>query len=74
LKEIVSEVENPKNNRNYKIAIEAGQYKSEVYKANIRRRIKCLIYYKRHKSNKLRFNRVSNKSDIKSKSKAAARL
>ena len=74
MREIISEVENPKNNRNYKIAIKAGRRKSKAYKANIRRRIRRSIYYKRYKNNKLRSNGVGNKSDIKSKSKAAARL
>jgi hypothetical protein len=74
LREIISEVKNPKNNGNYKIAIEARQYKSEAYKANIKRRIRRLIYYRRHKSSKLRSNKVDNKSNIRSRSKAAARL
>jgi hypothetical protein len=74
LKEIIGEVKNPKNNGNYKIAIETRQYKSEAYKANIKRRIRRLIYYRRHKSSKLRSNKVDNKSNIRSRSKAAARL
>jgi hypothetical protein len=74
LREIISEVENLKNNGNYKIAIEARRYKSEAYEANIRRRIRRLIYYRRYKNNKSGSNEVDNKSDIKSKSKAVARL
>jgi hypothetical protein len=70
----VGKVENPKNNRNYKIVIKAGQYKSKAYKANIRRRIRRLICYRRHKSNKLGFNKVDSRSNIKSRSKMAARL
>jgi hypothetical protein len=71
---MVGEVENLKNNGNYKITMEAGQYKSEAYEANIRRRIRCLIYYRRHKSNKSGSDEVGGKSDIRSRSKAAARL
>jgi hypothetical protein len=74
LREIISKVENLKNNRNYEIAIEAGRYKSEAYKANIKRRIRRLIYYRKYKSNKSRFDGVDNKSNIRNKSKAAARL
>jgi hypothetical protein len=74
LREIISEVENPKNNGNYKIAIEARRYKSEAYEANIRRRIRRLIYYKRYKNNKSGSNGVDNKSDIKSRSKAVTKL
>jgi hypothetical protein len=70
----VGKVENLKNNRNYKIVIEARRYKSEAYKANIRRRIRRLIYYNKYKSSKLGSDRVDNKSNIKSRSKAAARL
>jgi hypothetical protein len=70
----VGKVENPENNRNYKIVIEARRRKSEAYKANIRRRIRRLICYRRHKSNKLGSNGVGSRSDIKSRSKAAARL
>jgi hypothetical protein len=71
---MVSKVENLKNNGNYKIAIEAGRRKSEAYEANIRRRIRRLIYYRRHKSSKLGSDGVDNRSNIKSGSKAAARL
>jgi hypothetical protein len=74
LREIVGEVENPENNRNYKIAIEAGQRKSKAYKANIRRRMRCLICYRRYKSSELGSNGVDSRSDIRSRSKAAARL
>jgi hypothetical protein len=74
LREIVDKVENPKNNRNYKVTIEARRYKSKAYKVNIRRRIRRLIYYRRHKSNKLGSNGVDSKSNIKSRFKAAARL
>jgi hypothetical protein len=74
LREIVSKVENPENNGNYKTAIEAKQYKSEAYKANIRRRIRRLIYYGRHKSNKSESDGVDSESNIRSRSKAVARL
>jgi hypothetical protein len=74
LREIIGKVKNPKNNGNYKTATKAGRRKSEAYKANIRRRIRCLIYYKRHKSNKSGSNEVGSRSDIRSKLKAAARL
>jgi hypothetical protein len=74
LREIISKVENPKNNGNYKVAIKAGRCKSEAYKANIRRRIRRLIYYRRHKSSKSGFNRVGGRSDIRSRSKVVARL
>jgi hypothetical protein len=74
LREIIGEVKNPKNNGNYKTAIKAGRCKFEAYEANIRRRIRRLICYKRHKSNKSGFDKVSNKSNIRSRSKAAARL
>jgi hypothetical protein len=74
LREIVGKAENPKSNRNYKIVIKAGRRKSEAYKANIRRRIRRLICYKRHKSSKSGSDKVGSRSDIKSKSKAAARL
>jgi hypothetical protein len=74
LREVIDKVKNLENNGNYKIAIEARQSKSKAYKANIRRRIRCLIYYGRYKSNKLGSNGIDNKSDIKSRSKAAARL
>jgi hypothetical protein len=74
LREIISKVKNPKNNGNYKIAIEARRCKSKAYKVNIRRRIRYSIYYRRYKSNKLGFNKVDNKSNIRSRSKAAARL
>jgi hypothetical protein len=74
LREIVGEVKNLKNNGNYKTAIEAGQYKSKAYKANIRRRIRYSTYYKRHKSSKLGSDEVGNRSDIRSRSKAMARL
>jgi hypothetical protein len=70
----VGKAENLKNNKNYKIAIKARQRKSKAYKANIRRIIRRSIYYGRHKSNKSGFNRVDNKSDIRSKSKAVTRL
>jgi hypothetical protein len=46
LKEIkINEAKNPENNGNYKIVIKARQYKSEAYKANIRRRIRCYDFY-----------------------------
>jgi hypothetical protein len=70
----VGKVKNPKNNGNYKIAIKAGRCKSKAYKANIRKRIRCLIYYKRYKSSKSGSDGVDNRSNIKSRSKAAARL
>jgi hypothetical protein len=74
LREIVGKVKNLKNNGNYKIAIEAGQHKSEAYKANIRRRIRRLIYYGRHKNSELGSDGVGSGSNIRSRSKAAARL
>jgi hypothetical protein len=74
LREIVGEAENPKNNGNYKIAMEARRCKSKAYKANTRRRIRRLICYRRHKSSKSGSDGVGGGSDIKSRSKAAARL
>jgi hypothetical protein len=74
LREIVGEVENLKNNGNYKIVIEARQYKSKAYKANIRRRIRHSTYYKRYKNSESEFNGINNRSNIKSRFKAAARL
>jgi hypothetical protein len=70
----VGEVKNPKNNGNYEIAIEAGRYKSKAYKANMRRRIRRLICYRRYKSSKSGSDGVGSRSNIRSKSKAAARL
>jgi transcriptional regulator NrdR family protein len=70
----VGKAENPENNRNYEIVIEARQYKSKAYKANIRRRIRCLTCYRRYKNSELGFDKVGNRSNIKSRSKAAARL
>ena len=74
MREIIGEAENPKNNGNYEIVIEARRRESKAYKANIRRRMRRLIYYRRHKSSELGFNGVSSESDIRSKSKVAARL
>ena len=74
MREIVDEVENPKNNGNYKTAIEARRRKSKAYKANIRRRIRRLIYYSRYKSSELGSDGVDSRSNIRSRSKAAARL
>jgi hypothetical protein len=71
---MVGKVENPENNGNYEIAIEAGQRKSEAYEANIRRRIRRLTCHRRHKSSESGSNGIGGKSDIKSGSKAAARL
>jgi hypothetical protein len=70
----VGEAENPKNNGNCETAIEARRYKSKAYKANIRRRIRRLTYYKRHKSSKSGSDGVGSGSNIRSGSKAAARL
>ena len=69
----MGEVENLENNRNYEIAIKAGRRKSEAYKANMRR-MRRLICYRRHESSKSGSNGVGSRSDIKSGSKAAARL
>jgi hypothetical protein len=74
LREIIGEVENPKNNGNYKTAIEARRRKSKAYKANIRRRIRRLICYRRHKNSELGSNGVDNKSNIRNGFKVAARL
>jgi len=71
---MVGKAENPKNNGNYKIATEAGRYKSEAYKANMRRRIRRLICYRRHESSESGSDEVGGESDIKSRSKATARL
>jgi hypothetical protein len=71
---MVGKVENPKNNGNYKTAIEARRHKSKAYKANIRRRIRRLICYRRHKNSKSGSDEVGNRNDIKSRSKAVARL
>jgi hypothetical protein len=71
---MVGKAENPKNNGNYKIAIEAGRRKSEAYKANIRRRIRRSICYRRHKSSESGSDGVGGRSNIKSRSKVIARL
>jgi hypothetical protein len=70
----VGEVENPKNNGNYKTAIKARQYKSEAYKANTRRRIRRSTCHGRHKSSESGSDGIGSRSNIRSKSKAAARL
>jgi hypothetical protein len=54
--------------------MEAGRYKSEAYKVNIGRRIRRLIYYRRYKSSELGSDGVGSGSNIKSRSKAVARL
>jgi hypothetical protein len=71
---MIGEVENPENNGNYKIAIEAGRCKSKAYEANMRRRIRRLICHGRYKSSESGSDGVGSRSDIKSRSKAAARL
>jgi hypothetical protein len=71
---MVGKVENPENNGNYEIVIEARRRKSEAYEANTRRRIRRLICHRRHESSELGSNRVGGRSDIRSRSKTAARL
>jgi hypothetical protein len=56
------------------MAIEDGWQEPKAYKANIIRIIRHLIYPKKRKSIKLGSNTIDNKSDIRSKSKAAAGL
>jgi hypothetical protein len=73
LREIVDKVENPKNNGNYEIAMEAGRRKSEAYKANTRR-MRRSTYYGKHKSSESGSDGVGNRSNIKSRFKTAARL
>ena len=64
-----------KNHGNYnRIAIEDGRREPKAYKANIIRIIRHLICPKKRGSTKLGFNIIDNRSDIRSKSKAAARL
>ena len=70
----MGKVENSKNNRNYKIVIEAGRHKSKAYKANMRRRMRRLICYGRHESSELGSDGVGSGSNIRSGFKVVARL
>jgi hypothetical protein len=70
----VGKVENLENNGNYEIATEAGRRKSEAYKANIRRRMRCLICHGRHESSKSGSDEIGSGSNIRNGFKAAARL
>ena len=56
------------------MAIKDGRREPEAYKANIIRIIRHLICPKKRRSTKLGSNIINNRSDIKSGSKAAARL
>ena len=68
-------IRDPKNHRNYnRMAIEDGWREPKAYKANIIRIIRHLIYPKKYKSTKLGSNTINNKSNIRSRSKAAAGL
>ena len=71
----LSDIKDLKNHRNYNgIAIKDGRQEPKVYKTNIIRIIRHLIYFEKYKSIKLRSNIINNKSDIRSRFKAAARL
>ena len=71
----LSNAKDLKNHGNYnRTAIEDGWREPEAYKANTIRIIRHLICPKKRRSTKLGFNIINNRSDIKSKSKAAARL
>jgi hypothetical protein len=68
-------VKDPKNHGNYnRTAIEDRRREPKAYKANIIRIIRHLICSKKRRSTKLGSNAVDNRSDIRSGSKAAARL
>ena len=71
----LSNVKDLKNHGNYnKTAIEDGRREPKAYKANTIRIIRHLIYSKKYKSIKSGFNTINNRSDIKSRFKAAAGL
>jgi hypothetical protein len=71
----LSNTKDLKNHRNYnRTAIEDGWREPKAYKANIIRIIRHLICPEKRGSTKLGFNIIDNGSDIRSKSKAAARL
>jgi hypothetical protein len=71
----LSNIKDLKNHRNYnRTAIEDRWQEPEAYRANIIRIIRHLIHPKKRGSTKLGFNIINNRSDIRSKSKAAARL
>ena len=71
----LGDAKDPKNHGNYnRTAIEDGRREPKAYKANTIRIIKHLIYSKKYKSIKSGFNTINNRSDIKSRSKAAAGL
>ena len=56
------------------MAIEDEQREPKAYKANTMRIIRHLIYSKKHGSTKLGSNTVNGRSNIRSRSKAAAGL
>ena len=56
------------------MAIKDGQREPKAYKANIIKIIRHLIYFKKYKSIKLRFNIINNESNIKSRFKITAGL
>ena len=71
----VGDVKDFENNRNYKgMTIKDRKRELKVYKANIMRIIRYLIYSKKRGSTKLRSNTINGGSDIRSGSKAAAGL
>jgi hypothetical protein len=71
----LSNIKDLKNHRNYnRTAIEDGWREPEAYKANTIRIIRHLICPEKRGSTELGFNIIDNGSDIRSKSKAAARL
>jgi hypothetical protein len=71
----VGDTKDPKSNGNYSgTTIEDRQREPEAYKANIIRIIRQPLYPKRRRDTKLGFNTINSRSDIKSRSKAAAIL
>ena len=68
-------IKDPKNHGNYNgIAIEDGRREPKAYKANTIRIIRHLICPKKHRSTKSGSNTMDNRSNIRSRSKAAAGL
>jgi hypothetical protein len=71
----LSNIKDFKNHGNYnRTAIKDKRREPEAYKANIIRIIRHLIYFKKRGSIKSESNTINNKSDIKSRFKAAAGL
>jgi hypothetical protein len=71
----LGDIKDPKNHGNYnRMAIKDRRREPKAYKANIIRIIRYLICPKKRGSTKSGSNTIDNRSDIRSGSKAAARL